>query len=118
MSDINVLIVWATGETEERSIDPTLEVLQGLVGGPIEVVSPPASESTPDWHAYCNEEGKIHSLPFNRRATNYANYLGWPRGDVLCGPVVFLGDGPDGGDADIPAETLALMVEIDRVYGS
>lgn len=50
------------------------------------------------WSAYCDEEGKINGLPINFRATRLAYLLGWTTGDVLCGPVVFLGPVDDEGE--------------------
>lgn len=50
------------------------------------------------WTAYCDEEGKLNGLPVNVRATRLAHALGWTTGDVLCGPVVFLGPVDDEGE--------------------
>jgi len=81
-------------------IDVTLEWLQATVGGYIEVFSSGNSHS--DWHGYCNEEGKIQALRPNTVATKFAHKLGWPRGDILVGNVIFLGNGLDGDEADVP----------------
>lgn len=85
----------------------TPKMLQQLVGGWIEAVS--TADST--WHAYCNEEGKIERLPLNVRATRLARLLGWDhsRRDVLVGDVVFLGDGPEGAEADVPDLVVGQM---------
>lgn len=67
------------------------------------------------WSGYCDEEGKLKGLPMNVAATSFAQAVGWPvSGDVLCGPVVFVGP-PDeeGFDTSVPE---ALIV-VARVVG-
>lgn len=104
------LVVPVDGPGELRWLDPTLDALQAVLGGWLEAVGPGPAAVTPfgvpaesiGWHAYCDEVGKLKNLPSNKLATQIAHVLGWPHGDVLCGPVVFLGDGPDGGEADVP----------------
>jgi Domain of unknown function (DUF3846) len=55
------------------------------------------------WFAYCDEEGKLKGLPVNMPATAIAHRHGWPVGDLLCGPVVFLGEpDKDGRDTSVP----------------
>lgn len=98
------------GETGEViDVEPQLAPLQALVGGRLEGITPsehPVS-GFGGWHAYCNEEGKMHGLRVNDFATTLAMALGWPvRGDVLCGAVVFLGNGPEGEEADVPRGVL------------
>lgn len=82
---------------EVKEIETDFRSLGAIVGGYIEAVS--AVDRT--WHAYCDEEGKLKGAPYNPRATLLARELGWPVGDVLCGPVVFLGDGPEGTEAHV-----------------
>lgn len=70
---------------ERADIENTLTALQDIVGGYIEVVY-----FSHDLAAVVNEEGKLLDL-----APNFAI-----RGDILCGPVVFLGiDGEEFTDA-------------------
>ena len=62
-SKIKVLICDPYKEAEIKEIDNTLETLQGIVGGYIEVVRP--------WHdddmiLICNEEGILRNLPCRR----------------------------------------------------
>lgn len=73
---------------EQRRM-PSLCRLQRIVGGYIEAV--------PLWEdymgdacvVYCNEEGKLHGLPINGRATAlWWQKLGQPVDDVLVGNVV------------------------------
>lgn len=58
---------------------------------------------------YVNEEGKIHNLPQNNRASMFMHRddLGWPLivGDIL---IVGLDDG-NGNDTDVPTEVLKLF---------
>jgi Domain of unknown function (DUF3846) len=84
---IKVLYVPAHGTPETRKVKPTLETFQQLVGGNIESIG------GEDWYAYLNEEGKLLGLPFNPLADRLADMLGWRGlfGDLLVGPVVFLG---------------------------
>jgi hypothetical protein len=92
------LVIEPTHTPRLTRIDAYLPALQDLVGGYIEGLGAPDA----DWHAYCNEEGKIEGLPINRFATALAHALGWPVGDVLVGTVVFLGVGIAGNEADVP----------------
>jgi hypothetical protein len=106
------LVVHPHGTARLVDVEPVpgtgslLPWLQQLVGGYIEGVSPGAAapDREPAWHAYVNEEGKILGLPINEQATGIAAVFGWPGlpHDVLNGTVVFLGDGPDGGEGDVP----------------
>ncbi len=102
MTAIRALIV-RHGEVLDTEIGTDLDSLQTAVGGWIEGVSPVEG----DWHAYCDEEGKLKGLPINHRATRLAHYLGWPEGDVLCGPVVFVGEYDDEGEiTDVPRHVI------------
>lgn len=68
-------------------IDNTLEALQGIVGGNIEVIT-----VATDCVLICNEEGRLLGLPENSRIA----------GVNFCGPVIVAG--VDGCDfADCPA---------------
>lgn len=69
-------------------IQNRLDVLQHLVGGPIEVIQ---IQERPTVLLICNEEGKLKRLKANLRALS----------DVICGTVVICG--ADGAEfADIP----------------
>jgi len=86
-------VIRADGSAETRLLTkaPTLEELQEIVGGYIELV--PLFENFGDKGcvAFCNEEGKLNGLPINRVAT-----LAWATGgghmvsDVLVGDVVIV----------------------------
>lgn len=73
-----------------------LPIYQKIVGGWIELVPNPQGVTV-----YCNEEGKIHGLPPNHRATAlFGEWLhSW---DVIAGSVIVVGP-PDeeGYDTDL-----------------
>lgn len=89
-------------------IIPSLAVLQALVGGWLEGFTCIGSRV----HGYCDEEGKLKGLPVNGVATSVARALGWPAGDLLCGPVVMLGDHPKGDESDVPAEVVEWLTRM------
>jgi hypothetical protein len=92
-----VITTVETVQADVRDIEPSLDGFQAIVGGWLEGIG------GDDWRGYCDEEGKIKGLPVNVRATRLARLFGWPSGDLLCGPVVFVGP-PDeeGEDTDLP----------------
>ena len=74
---------------------PTYDGIRSLLdGGMLEGIG------GDNWFGYVDEEGKMKGLPVNGRATRLARHLGWRgmQGDVLCGPVVFLGPADEDGD--------------------
>ena len=60
MSKINVLVCEPGGKMEIREIDNTLEAMQEIVGGYIEVI-PLGGDA--GLVCVCNEEGKLMGLP-------------------------------------------------------
>jgi hypothetical protein len=106
VSKCRALIVSDTGYAELRSIDADdLDVLTGVVGGWLEAIY------GHDWHAFMDEDGKAKGLSQNVPATKIANALGWHVGDVLVGPVVFLGSRMNDGvrdNADVPADVIGV----------
>lgn len=108
---VSAVVVDTDGNVTEVEVGADLRSLQAIVGGPIEGVGP-HHEDHGMWHAYCNEEGKLERLPFNHVATFIAHRLGWPSGDVLVGPVVFLGETKDGEEAALPQVTLDAIRSI------
>ena len=79
---------------ESREIENTLEELQRIVGGLIEVVT-----VTNDMVIICNEEGLINDLPYN------FTFLG----TMFFGPVIFAGT--DGEEfCDLPDAAYELLV--------
>lgn len=78
-------------EVAQLAGDPELSVLQAAVGGYLEAV--PFFDTWEGQPAvvFCNEEGKLNKLPYNRIAT--AAWYGQsplPISDVLVGDVVIL----------------------------
>lgn len=98
MATCKALIIPADQSQPVRveSIAAELESLQHLVRGNIEAVS------GDNWHFYLNEEGKILGLEPNLRAGALVLQLTGDLQDVYCGDVVFLGETPDGDEADVP----------------
>lgn len=102
------VIIKTDGTTERHEFDAAygapggidLAWLQRAVGGYIEIVPyltkfDDAVKGRVPCLAMCNEEGKIHALPFNTAATLiwHNQHNGGDRYDVLCGDVViFFGD--------------------------
>lgn len=118
MSDtIRVLLVPPGMEEPARIVEITadpakmLSALNGLVGGWIEGVS-----GYGNWVAYVNEEGKIHGMRTNPRATVLAHVHGWPKGDIICGPAVFLGrNGPE--EKSVPDDIVSTCEDIEADMG-
>lgn len=71
-------------------IDDSLESLQALVGGYIEMVSVPKGV------VICNEEGRLMGLPLNCMICDIS----------FCGTIVVTGDTEDGDLTDVPVEWL------------
>lgn len=95
------LIVTPEGDLTWADIEANgplaLAVLQGIVGGSIEMVY-----VNPGVHAYINEEGKLEGLPINPVATFLSGLAGV---DVIVGTAVFLGRKPgDPREHDLPPE--------------
>jgi hypothetical protein len=100
-----VLKVDTDGTVTELVLDGSLDgFIAAIGGGWLEAITGPG------WSAFCDEEGKIKGLPPNTLATGAAILLGWGHGDVLCGPVLFLGP-PDrhGNETDVPAKVREVL---------
>ena len=67
MKTLRVLVVEPNKVPMVEMIEDTLAAKQELVGGYIEMTTPPMH--TDDAVIICNEEGKIQGLPFNRMLT-------------------------------------------------
>lgn len=106
---VTALIIPATRPPHTVHITPDLATLQLLVGGSLEAVS------RDGWHAYLNQDGKLHSLPLNALATALL-FLGDATGqqagittDWVVGDVMILGDAPDGEEGDAPADLIQRL---------
>lgn len=89
-----ILSINTDGTTRlEEVTDPRiLQVLKRIVGGHIEIVPGwdriVIGEGTRSCVVFCNEEGKLHDLEANPRATfMWYECLGQPTDDVLVGNV-------------------------------
>jgi len=112
---IRVLVIEAgeAGDSSARvaTVEQSLEVFQGLVGGDIEGLT-----LTDEVSAYINETGKARGLAVNTYADALVRYLLHRSGrrllpgDVIVGPVVFLGPpDSDGYDTDVPDDLIAFV---------
>lgn len=96
----NAMVVPAQGDPYVIDVpedsSAVLAVYQRVVGGWIELVPNPH-----DVTVYCNEEGKIHGLPPNYRATHLFGAWLQPW-DIIAGDVIVVGP-PDeeGYDTDL-----------------
>lgn len=102
------LVIEPDGTGEVREIPTDLVGLQAIVDGYLQGVT------FSGCHLYCDEDGKYSGKQPNPAATTLAHALGWPRGDLLAGTVVFLGNGPAGGEGDLPAEVIELWNHTER----
>ncbi|MBM7793152.1 hypothetical protein [Paenarthrobacter ilicis] len=82
-----------------------LEKYRKLVQGPVE------SMNCFGWHVYLNDEADYIPLPPNVRAEVLIREAGIGV-DTVKGNAVFLGDGPDGGEADVPEYLLRLAQDL------
>nr|MDT0664176.1 DUF3846 domain-containing protein [Micromonospora sp. DSM 115978] len=107
---IKAIVLPADPDAPVRVVDLdeiSLRAGQRLVGGPIE----PVDLTNPDATLYLNENGKIHDLPRNFRATLVA----WTHVPVLRGRDVILGDAYLTGplrrslDTDAPTDLVTLL---------
>lgn len=108
---IQVIVMQADGTGEVKTISQDLPVLQKLVGGYIEAISTLYDEhGRPNAMFWCNEEGKIHELPINQKATALWYALEGERtGDYLAGTVILTG-GPDGDGDILPVPDVIIKV--------
>jgi hypothetical protein len=117
---VEVIIIGVDGNADLRTVEPTLEAMQGIVGGYIEPINPMVS-GYGNWHGYVDEDGKSKGLPLNVEGQNIAVMLGWGgelAGDFLVGPLVLLGSTPDGEEASVPRRALAAVLAYYDRHGS
>jgi uncharacterized protein DUF3846 len=91
------LVIPTDKAAEVWYVRPTLDVLTGILDGPLEAV-----EITANAHLYCHEEGKIKRQEANLTATKLWNGARQSDGhDILAGTVIVLGtEGSE--EADCP----------------
>lgn len=109
---VTALIIPVTGDLEVRTLNPTLETMQQLVGGYIEPVY-----LREDFAAvmFVNGDGKLQNLPVNRVASVIAVRAAPPGrpADMLVGDCAMFGlldsDGNRDSEVhDVPQSVLAL----------
>lgn len=86
-----------------KEIDGTLESMQKLVEGSIEVIYPFADHVA----VVCNEEGKLGGFPINRDLYYDGNIV-----DVLCGTFFICGLG----DTDFASLSPDLIEKYERLF--
>lgn len=81
--EIYGVVLYADGKKDivrpANGTDFSLEEMQEIVGGYIEVVYMPN-----DWIMIVNEEGKLYNMPINEKAT-YMFQNAYPTDDVIVG---------------------------------
>lgn len=99
MTNIRALLIQPGGIGALIDLDPQLAGIEEAVGGSLEVI-----RSVPDgWRAYCDKQSKTPDLDDNAVATMLVKGFGWNVWcDILCGPVLFVGETADGAEADVP----------------
>lgn len=110
---INTIVIPAAEEEPLRRSQlgaSNLREYQQLVGGLIEAVA----LEQPAMRLYCNEEGKMHDLPINRRATLllWAHNRAFRGQDLIAGDAFLVGQvGQRGLDTNVPDEFVSLLFE-------
>lgn len=94
---ITVLVVEPGKAPQVTEIDNTLESMQKIVGGYIEAFQ--LDKNTALW---CNEEGKINNLPYNRAVGN----------DVIAGTFFIAGDAHDGESCSLNKEQISKYTDM------
>lgn len=105
---IKVLIIKPDESITIQEISPTLENLQSIVGGYIELIP-----FGPMANAYINEDGIALNLPRNQLATmlaeHFLNKMGriLLRGDYIKGTMIVVGLSDDeGNNTDVPSDVV------------
>ena len=89
---------------EPFNADKSLEQLQGIVGGYIEPFA--VSGALRKYDFYCDEEGKLKSLPVNAIATLLYRH------DYICGNVAICAHNADGETRGLCDEECAEVLDI------
>lgn len=85
-----------------EEIDGSLEGMQRIVGGLIELYCPFENESV---GIIINEEGKLMGLPQNRAVVIHDKVA-----DILCGPAFICGLGEDGEFTDLTEAQISRLI--------
>ncbi|MEQ4565840.1 hypothetical protein [Paenarthrobacter sp. CAP02] len=92
-----------------EEIGAALASRQSLVEGNVEAISGRG------WHAFLNDQAESIPLPLNPRAEVLIREAGTPIEDPVSGNAVFLGQGSDGNETDVPGQLLSLA---ERLFGT
>lgn len=106
---MNALLIPADPTPQREITVAGLDDLQALVGGYIQTIPYPGRR---DVVPYFNEDGKLHGLPPNARATQLLAWALFPD-DVIAGDCVLTGTTPDGALADLPADLAGELIAQD-----
>lgn len=87
MTKMRVLIIEPMKKPREEIIPNTLEAMQNIVGGHIEVMSIRRDGTV----IVCNEEGKITGLPMNRALWTNGQDNTRKISDIICGTFIVCG---------------------------
>ena len=104
---VRALILPTGGRPYLTRLAPTLQAIQAVIGGPLEVVALGATA-----HLYVDEDGKYRTDPvLNPTATTLVNHFhpGFSSRDVIVGTAIALGTGSDGEETDCPPAIAALV---------
>lgn len=106
-------VLFPPGESPRHiTIEPTLDHLQALVGGPIQHVPTPRR---PDALVYVNEDGLRLRQPPNEAAhLLLAELLGVSVNGLLHGPVLVMGDDGSPDEASIPEDLPGAFDAVDK----
>lgn len=122
MESVTAIVITPDGNASVEEIKGDLSSIQSLLdGGWLEAVTPMVDTGYGPWHGYVDEEGKLKGLPRNYVADDILTGLGWGGrvgGDFIVGPLVLLGDSPDGEEAPVPGPTLRYVLDFYRARGT
>jgi len=103
------ILIHPSGSIEIVDVSERVESLWAIVGNWVEVITPARDSQVRNWLGYCDEEGRMKSLPENTVASAYANAIGWNGQHCLVGPVLFLGADGSGNMLGVSAEMMAAL---------
>lgn len=99
---MRVIMMEVLKPAEVKEIDGSLEGMQAIVGGSIELYCPFKEHVG----IIVNEEGKILGLPENRMVSDNGKII-----DILCGPAFIVNlDSEDGNFTDVTDEQIKLLM--------
>lgn len=107
MGTIAAIIIYPSRRAETTGLHATRDTFEQITGGPTMTIRPETDRwGGAAWMALVIEGGDLAENP---RATDFAESLGWSRVHKLVGPVVFIGELPDGTPDNVPGELMARL---------